>query len=202
MPTHPSDMRQRAPEAHAYDSGLTLVDASAHPKADVDWDLLKRNLNDRISMVVEYGYWKSTDEFADDQVPYEQFKAVDKILAICGIETILYVTGTIQPGGTGQLIALTSRLVVRAELSVAEETVKARAFSSRIWAQSRGDISSIELDDVSEARHDINWPTRIRLNVIVDGSKFSLPLAKSHQVTKEENLSDLLPALLEDLARR
>lgn len=202
MPTHPPDALKRDSKAHSYDSGLSLVEPSTAPKVDIDWDLLKRNLNDRISMAVEYGFWKSTGDVDDDQLPAEQLKTVDKILAICGIETILYVTGTMRPGGAGELIALTSRLVVRAQLGAPEGSDQTVGFVSRVWAQSRGSISSIELEDVSEARHDLNWPTRIRLNVVLDGSSFSLPLAKSHQVTKEENLSDLLTGLLEDLVRR
>lgn len=199
MPTHLPDALQTASDAHGHDPRLTLI--AIDGQADVDWDLLKRELNDRISMVVEYGFWKSSADVFDDEMPYEQLKAVDKVLAICRVEPIQYVTGTIRPGGAGELVALTSRLLVRVELTPGEGDNPA-AFTSRVWAQSRRDIKNIELAEVSEARHDVNWPTRIRLNLTVGDSQVTLPLAKSHQVTKEENLAVLLPALLEDLDRR
>jgi hypothetical protein len=200
MPTHLPDALQSAAETHGHDPRLTLI--ASDGQADIDWDILKRELNDRISMVVEYGFWKSSDEVFDDEMPYEQLKTVDKILAICRTEPILYVTGSLRPGGAGELVALTSRLFVRVELTPAEGGDNLASFTSRVWAQSRREISNIELLEVSEARHDVNWPTRMRVNVTLGESLVSLPLAKSHQVTKEENLGVLLPALLEDLDRR
>ena len=202
MPTHLPDALQHASDARVRDSVLSLAPSDELRTIDIDWDILKRDLNDRISMVVEYGYWKSSADVSDDELPRDQVKVVDKILALCRVETILYVTGSIRPGGAGELVALTARLVVRAELSPAEGSDLTPSFTSRVWAQSRRDISSIELLDVSEARHDANWPTRIRLNLTLGGSELSLPLAKGHQVTKEENLAALLPVLLEDLDRR
>jgi hypothetical protein len=153
-------------------------------------------------MVVEYGYWKSSADVPEDELPRDQVNTVDKILALCRVEPILYVTGSIRPGGAGTLVALTSRLVVSAELSPVEKSDKLGSFTSRVLAQSRHDISSIELLEVSEARHDPHWPTRIRLNLTVGGSEVALPLAQGHQVTREENLAALLPALLDDLDRR
>jgi hypothetical protein len=200
MPTHLPDALYSPADARTHDPRLTLI--ASHGQSDIDWDILKRELNDRISMVVEYGYWKSSAEVFDDQLPFEQLKTVDKILAICRTEPILYVTGTIRPDGAGELAALTSRLFVRAELSPADVGDTSVAFTSRVWAESRREISSIELAEVSEARHDVNWPTRIRLAVTLGQSEVTLPLAKSHQVTKEENLALLLPVLLEDLDRR
>jgi len=202
MPTHLPDALQHAPDAGARDSFLSLASPDELRTIDIDWDILKRDLNDRISMVVEYGYWKSSADVSDDELPSDQVKTVDKILALCHVEPILYVTGSIRPGGGGALAVLTSRLVVSAELSPAEQSDNVGSFTSRVRAQSRRDISGVELLEVSEARHDANWPTRIRLNLTVAGSEVSLPLAKGHQVTKEENLAALLPALLEDLDRR
>jgi hypothetical protein len=203
MPTHlPDSKQQHTPDARVRDSVLTLAPPDGLRTIDIDWDILKRDLNDRISMVVEYGYWKSTADVPEDELPQDQIKTVDKILALCRVEPILYVTGSIRPGGSGALVVLTSRLVVSAELSPAEKSDNVGSFASRVRAQSRHDISSVELLEVSEARHDANWPTRIRLNLTVGGSELSLPLAKGHQVTKEENLAALLPALLEDLDRR
>lgn len=203
MPTHlPDAQKKHAPEARVRESVLSLAPPDGLRTIDIDWDILKRDLNDRISMVVEYGYWKSSADVSDDELPRDQVKTVDKILALCRVEPILYVTGSIRPGGAGALVALTSRLVVSAELSPAEKSDRGGSFTSRVRAQSRRDISSIELHEVSEARHDPYWPTRIRLNLTVDGSEVSLPQAQGHQVTKEENLAALLPALLEDLDRR
>ncbi|HEX4057902.1 MAG TPA: hypothetical protein VHX87_06250 [Galbitalea sp.] len=202
MPTHLPDALPRASKTRVRESVLALAPKDDLRTIDIDWDLLKRDLNDRISMVVEYGYWKSSADVPDDELPQDQVKAVDKILALCRVEPILYVTGSIRPGGEGTLVALTSRLVVRVELSPAQTSDNTGSFTSRVWAQSRSDISSIGLTEVSEARHDANWPTRIRLNLTLDGSELLLPLAKGHQVTKEENLAALLPALLEDLDRR
>jgi hypothetical protein len=203
MPTHlPDSKEQDAPDLHIRDSVLTLAPADGLRTIDIDWDILKRDLNDRISMVVEYGYWKSSSDVPEDELPRDQVKTVDKILALCRVEPILYVTGSIRPGGAGTLVALTSRLVVNAELIPAEKSDKAGSFTSRVRAQSRRDISSIDLLEVSEARHDPHWPTRIRLNLTVGGSELSLPLAQGHQVTKEENLAALLPDLLDDLDRR
>ncbi|HEX4444478.1 MAG TPA: hypothetical protein VHZ81_12980 [Galbitalea sp.] len=202
MPTHLPDALQHASDGRVRDSVLTLAPSDELRSIDIDWDILKRDLNDRISMVVEYGYWKSSADVTDDELPRDQVKVVDKILALCRVESILYVTGSIRPGGSGELVALTARLIVRAELSPAEDSGGQASFTSRVWVQSRRDISSIELLDVSEARHDANWPTRIRLNLTLGGSEFSLPLAKGHQVTREENLAVLLPVLLEDLDRR
>jgi hypothetical protein len=200
MPTHtPDTQQQHAPEARIRDSVLSLAPPDELRTIDIDWDILKRDLNDRISMVVEYGYWMSSADVNDDELPRDQVKTVDKILALCRVEPILYVTGSIRPGGAGTLVALTSRLVVSAELSPIEKADRVGAFSSRVRAQPRHDISSIELLEVSEARHDPHWPTRIRLNLTVGGSELSLPLAHGHQVTREENLADLLPALLDDL---
>ena len=202
MPTHLPDALQYAPDAGARDSFLSLAPPDELRTIDIDWDVLKRDLNDRISMVVEYGYWKSSADVSDDELPYDQVKAVDKILALCRVEPVLYVTGSIRPGGAGALVAVTSRLIVSVELCPAEKPDTVGSFTSRVWAQSRRDISAIELLEVSEARHDANWPTRIRLNLTVGGSRVSLPLANGHQVTKEENLTALLPVLLEDLDRR
>jgi hypothetical protein len=202
MPAHLPDALQHATDARVRDSVLSLAPQDGLRTIDTDWDILKRDLNDRISMVVEYGYWKSSADVPDDELPYDQIKTVDKILALCRVEPVLYVTGSIRPGGSGALVALTSRLVVRVELSPAGEADNVGSFTSRVWAQSRRDISSIELVDVSEARHDANWPTRIRLNLTLGGSELPLPLSKGHQVTKEENLAALLPVLLEDLDRR
>ena len=203
MPTHlPDSQQQRAPDAHIRDSVLSLAPPDGLRTIDIDWDILRRDLNDRLSMVVEYGYWKSSADVSEDELPRDQVQTVDKILALCRVEPILYVTGSIRPGGAGTLLALTSRLVVSAELSPAEKSDREGSFTSCVLAQSRRDISSIELLDVSEARHDANWPTRIRLNLTVGGSEVSLPLAQGHQVTKEENLAALLPALLEDLDQR
>ena len=203
MPTHlPDTQQQRSPDARIRDSVLSLAAPDELRTIDIDWDILKRDLNDRISMVVEYGYWKSSADVSEDELPRDQVKTVDQILALCRVEPILYVTGSIRPGGAGALVALTSRLVVSAELSPAEKSDRVGAFTSRVRAQSRRDISSIELLEVSEARHDPHWPTRIRLNLTVGGSDISLPLAQGHQVTKEENLAELLPTLLDDLDRR
>ena len=203
MPTHlPDSQQQYAPDARVRDSVLSLAPPDGLRTIDIDWDILKRDLNDRISMVVEYGYWKSSADVSEDELPYDQVKTVDKILALCRVEPILYVTGSIRPGGEGSLVVLTSRLVVSAELSPVEKPESIGSFTSRVRAQSRRDISGVELLEVSEARHDTNWPTRIRLNLTVGGCEMSLPLAKGHQVTKEENLAALLPALLEDLDRR
>jgi hypothetical protein len=203
MPTQlPDTQQQHAPETRIRDSVLSLAQPDELRTIDIDWDILKRDLNDRISMVVEYGYWKSSAEVSEDELPRDQVKAVDQILALCRVEPILYVTGSIRPGGAGTLVALTSRLVVSAELSTTEKSDRVGSFTSRVLAQSRRDISSIELLEVSEARHDPHWPTRIRLNLTVGGSELSLPLAQGHQVTREENLAALLPALLDDLDRR
>jgi hypothetical protein len=203
MPTHlPDSEEKHAPDARIRDSVLSLAPPDGLRTIDIDWDILKRDLNDRISMVVEYGYWKSSADVTDDELPRDQVKTVDKILALCRVEPILYVTGSIRPGGVGTLVALTSRLVVSAELSPTEKSDRVGSFTSRVLAQSRRDISSIELLEVSEARHDPHWPTRIRLHLTVGGSELSLPLAQGHQVTKEENLAELLPTLLEDLDRR
>lgn len=202
MPTHLPETLPRASDVHGRDPGLTLVGTDGITKIDIDWDVLKRELNDRISMVVEYGYWKSTADVLDDQLPLEQLKIVDKILALCRMEPIVYVSGTIRPDGAGELIALTSRLAVRVELTATEIQDTSGAFTSRVWAQSRREITAIELAEVSEERHDVNWPTRVRLRLTIAGTELCLPLAKSHQVTKEENLASLLPALLEDLDRR
>lgn len=202
MPTHLPEAVQNASDATGSETPSALASIDRLPTADVDWDVLRRDLNDRISMVVEYGYWKSSADVFDDHLPYEQLRAVDRILAICRTEPILYITGTVRPGGSGALVALTSRLVVRVELTPAAEPENAGSFVCRVWAQARREISSIELLEVSEARHDMNWPTRIRLSVVIGDSQLPLPLAKSHQVTKEENLAVLLPALLEDLDRR
>jgi hypothetical protein len=202
MSTHLPDALQHAPDTRALDPVLSLAPSDGLRTIDVDWDILKRDLNDRISMVVEYGYWKSSADVSEDELPNDQIKTVDKILALCRVEPILYVTGSIRPGGAGTLVVLTSRLVVSVELSPSERPANVGSFTSRVRAQSRHEISSVELLEVSEARHDANWPTRIRLNLTVDGSEVSLPLAKGHQVTKEENLATLLPSLLEDLDRR
>ncbi|HEX4400608.1 MAG TPA: hypothetical protein VHZ98_04735 [Galbitalea sp.] len=203
MPTHlPDSQLQYAPDVPVRDSILSLAPPDGLRTIDIDWDILKRDLNDRISMVVEYGYWKSSADVSEDDLPHDQVKTVDKILALCRVEPILYVTGSIRPGGAGALVALTSRLVVSADLSPVEKPDTAGSFTSRVRAQSRRDISGVELLEVSEARHDANWPTRIRINLTVGGSEIPLPLAKGHQVTKEENLAALLPALLEDLDRR
>jgi hypothetical protein len=203
MPTHlPDAKKQHAPDARVRDSVLSIAPPDGLRTIDIDWDILRRDLNDRISMVVEYGYWKSSAEVSDDELPRDQIRTVDKILALCRVEPVLYVTGSIRPDGVGSLVVLTSRLVVSAELSPVEKSDTVRSFTSRVLAQSRHDISDVELLEVSEARHDANWPTRVRLNLTVGGSELSLPLAKGHQVTKEENLAALLPALLEDLDRR
>ena len=202
MPTHLPDALQHATDARVRNSVLSLAPQEALRTIDIDWDVLKRDLNDRISMVVEYGYWKSSAEVFGDEIPSEQVKTVDKVLALCRLEPILYITGSIRPGGSGALVLLTSRLIVGVELSPAAKPDSQGSFTSRVWARSRRDISNIELMDVSEARHDANWPTRIRLNLTIGGSEVGLPLAKGHQVTKEENLAELLPALLEDLDRR
>jgi hypothetical protein len=202
MPTHLPDALHDAANSLGREAHLTLAATDELRTIEIDWDAIKRDLNDRISMAVEYGYWKSSADVVDDQLPHAQLKTVEKILAICRTETVLYLTGTIRPDGAGALAILTSRLIVCVELSPAENPENAGAFTSRVWARSRRDITNIELVDVSEARHDVNWPARLRITVRLGDSDVSLPLAKGHQVTREENLAALLPALLEDLDRR
>lgn len=201
MPTHLPDALSRAPEVRARDTILSLATQDRLRTIDIDWDVLKQDLNDRISTVVEYGRWKSSEEALDSELPRHQVRAIDQILALCLVEPILYVTGSIRPDGGGELVALTSRLVVRVELTPADASDNPGSSTSQVWAHSRREISRIGLTEVSEARHDANWPTRIRINLTVGGAELSLPMAKGHEVTKEENLAALLPVLLEDLDR-
>ena len=109
MPTHlPDSLQQYAPDARVRDSVLSLAPPDGLRTIDIDWDILKRDLNDRISMVVEYGYWKSSADVSEDELPYDQVKTVDKILALCRVEPILYVTGSIRPGEIGKSTRLNS----------------------------------------------------------------------------------------------
>jgi hypothetical protein len=202
MPTHLPDALHPAQDTHARSPHLTRVATNATGVLDPDWGIAERELNDRIALVVEHGCWTSTVDELDDQVPYHQLKTVDKILAITRTDPILYVTGTIQPGVAGTLVAVTERLLVRAELTSGEGSDSADTFVSQVSVRSRREISNIEVVDVSEARHDVNWPTRIWLNLMLANSQsLLLPLAKTQRVTKEENLAALLPGLLDDLER-
>jgi hypothetical protein len=201
MSLHLPEAAASITDSPASDQRLTAVTISRPSMIDPDWEFLERELNDRISMAVEYGYWKSSGDVLEDEIPQEQLKTVEKILAICRTDAVLYVTGTIRPDGSGSIVAVTTRLFVLAELKTADGSKKFGSFTSRVWAQSRSEISSVEIVEVSEARHDVSWPTRVRLNLMIGRSELSLPMAKSHQVAKEENLAGLLPALLDDLAR-
>jgi hypothetical protein len=202
MPTQLPDALHPAQDTHARGPHLTRVATSATGVLEPDWGVAERELNDRIALVVEHGCWTSTGEESDEHIPYHQLKTVDKILAITRTDPVLYVTGTIEPGVSGTLVALTERLLVRAELTPADGSDSPATFDSQVSVTSRREISHIEIVDVSDARHDVNWPTRIWLSLTLEHSgSLLLPLAKTQRVSKEENLAVLLPALLEDLER-